>query len=211
MRALALCVLLASAAAAQEAALPLGVGVAHPNALGAGAPLLFFGAPEAEAPLDSLTVREGPHHWEIATAPPWLDPETVLMEADLLAFRVVALRRGWAEVAVHARDIRWPPRTMWLRRDGLSFRPWAEVLLDVHGVHVSAPVPIHLTPEASGEAAAMAEAGRPMLVLEVRGAWARVAYADATEAEAGPLGWIRWRGPGDAGGERLLVGVSLLG
>lgn len=198
---------LASPVAAQD--LPLGLGIASPMHLSADRPLFFYGSPDGRAntatPLDSLTVREGPHHIELATAPPWLDPETVKLDYDLLSFRVVALQRHWVEVVVHARDVRWPPRTMWLDRDAVHFAPWAAFWLEIHSIETPETAPILASPSASGEPIAWTEAGRPLQVLEVRHAWVRVALADATEAEAGPLGWVRWHDD-----ERLLVTYSIL-
>ena len=61
---------LAMPVAAQH--LPLGLGIASPMHLSADRPLFFYGSPDGRArtatPLDRLTVREGPHHIELATA-----------------------------------------------------------------------------------------------------------------------------------------------
>ena len=198
---------LASPVAAQH--LPLGLGIASPVHLSADRPLFFYGSPDGHAstatPLDSLTVREGPHHIELATAPPWLDPETVKLDYDLLSFRVVALQRHWVEVVVHARDVRWPPRTMWLDRDAIAFRPWAAYLLEIHSIETAEPAPIYAGPTTDSPPIRSTEPGRPLQVLETRHGWARVALADAPEAEAGPLGWIRWHDD-----QRLLVTYSIL-
>lgn len=194
--------LAAPLAAAQGDGLPLGLGIAQPTALRADAPLYFYGSPDAQTPLDSLTLSEGPHHVEIGTAPPWLDPEVATLDGDYLAFRVVALRRERVEVLVHDRDVRWPAKTMWLDRGAVSFVPWAAYWLDVYSIETHEAAPLHATP--GGEAIGAAAAGRPLHVLETRHAWARVAYADATEAEAGPLGWVRWHD-----GQRLLVRYSV--
>ncbi|MEL6614407.1 MAG: hypothetical protein AAFQ43_01640 [Bacteroidota bacterium] len=208
MRALAVALLactLASGARGQDEALPLGLGMAVPTDLAAGVPLFFYPSPEHDMPLDSLTVSEGPHHVEIATAPPWLDPEVAKLDYDTISFRVVSLRDYWVEVIVHDRDIRWPSKTMWLIRDAVEVQPWAVYLLDVYSIETPEAALIYAGAEASGGTVGQTEAGRPLQVLETRHAWARVAYADATEAEAGPLGWVRWHD-----GERLLVRISLL-
>lgn len=197
---------LAHPGAAQDAdGLPLGLGIAQPTALSAERPLYFFASATANAPLDSLTLSEGPHHVEIATAPPWLDPEVAMLDGDYLAFRVVALRRDRVEVLVHDADVRWPPTTMWLDRSAVAFTSWAAYLLDVFSIETAEPAPIHATP--GGEVTGTTEAGRPLYVREVRGAWAYVEDADGGEAP--PLGWVRWRGPATDAGERLLVRYSV--
>lgn len=198
----ALAVSLVGTASAQPDGVPLGLGIAQPTGLTADRPLYFFGSAEAAAPLDSLTVREGPHHFEIATAPPWLDPEVAQVEEATVWLRVVGVTRQRAEVIVHGREVRWPPRTMWVEREAVRFVPWAAFWLEVHSIETPEAAPLHLAPD--GETVGMTEAGRPLHVLEVRRRWARVAWAEAPEAEAGPLGWVRWHD-----GERLLVRYSL--
>ncbi|GAB5535501.1 MAG: hypothetical protein Rubg2KO_17500 [Rubricoccaceae bacterium] len=200
---LALAIAIPALATAQD--LPLGLGVASPMALSADHPLYLYSSPDAPTPLDSLTVREGPHHVELATAPPWLDLEAVKLDYDLLSFRVVSLQRHRTEVIVHNRDIRWPPKTMWLDRDAVGFTPWAAYWLEIHSIETPEAAPIVASPTDAGEPVAWTEAGRPLHVLEVQHGWARVALADATEAETGPLGWIRWHD-----GQRLLIRYSIL-
>jgi len=199
---------LASSATAQES-LPLGLGIASPVHLSADTPLFFYSSPTAHpsttSPLDSLTVREGPHHFELATAPPWLDPETVKFDYDLLAFRVVALRRYWVEVVVHTRDVRWPPQTMWLDREAVGFQPWAAYLLDVFSVETAEHVPLRSGPGDDTAVVESTETGRPVRVIEVRSEWMRVEDAEANEMNPGPSGWLRWHD-----GEHLLVRYSIL-
>ena len=196
-------------ASAQPPDLPLGLGIATPVELGAASPLYFYGSPDGHphtaSPLDSLTIREGAHHYEIDRAPPWLDPEVARMDGDLLSLRVVSLRRHWAEVVVHNRDVRWPPRTMWVDRDRIAFRPWAAYWLEIHSVETQHAAPIHAGPGSDMPAVGRTEAGRPLQVLQTHHGWARVGLAEAREAESGLLGWIRWHD-----GERLLVRYSVL-
>ncbi|MEO0557972.1 MAG: hypothetical protein AAF170_07295 [Bacteroidota bacterium] len=200
---------LAISASASSQDLPLGFGIASPTHLSADRPLYLYssadGHPSTATPLDSLTVSEGPHHAELATAPPWLDPEAVRLDYDLLTFRVIALRRYWVEVVVHTRDVRWPPRTMWLDREAVRFVPWAAYLLEIHSIETSEAAPVFASPADPTPPIGWTTAERRLHVLEVRHTWARVALADATEAEAGPLGWVRWHD-----GEHLLVQPSIL-
>ncbi|MEM1055322.1 MAG: hypothetical protein AAGI52_07335 [Bacteroidota bacterium] len=194
----ALAVSLVGGARAQTGDLPLGLGIAQPVALSAETPLYFYASADAKTPLDSLTVSEGPHHVEIASAPPWLDPQIAMLDGETVTLRVIGKTRHAVEVIVHDREVRWPPRTMWLRREAVTVIPWADYWLDIHSIETPETSPIHAAP--GREAVGVTESGRPLHVLETRHAWARVAYADATEAEAGPLGWIRWHD-----GTRLLV------
>ena len=194
---------LAMSAHAQD--LPLGLGVASPTHLSAETPLFVYGMPDGRAPLDSLTVREGPHHAELATAPPWLDPTAVRIDHDTVTFRVVALQRDWVEVVVHTRDVRWPPQTMWLDRRAVAFRPWEVVLLDVSSVDTAAPTALHSGPADDTAVVGSTDTGRPLHVLEVRREWMRVADAEANELNPGPSGWLRWHD-----GTRLQIRTSVL-
>ncbi|MEM6327801.1 MAG: hypothetical protein AAF791_11845 [Bacteroidota bacterium] len=200
----ALMVALGHATRAQTDDLPLGLGIAQPTILNAEAPLYFYGSADAQTPLDSLTVSEGPHHVEIASAPPWLDPEVAMLDGETVTLRAIGKTRHAVEVIVHDREVRWPPRTMWLRRDAVTVTPWAAYWLDIHSIETPEAAPLHAAP--GREAVGVTEPGRPLQVLETRHAWARVAYADATEAETGPLGWVRWHD-----GTRLLVRYSVRG
>jgi hypothetical protein len=186
---------LASSATAQES-LPLGLGIASPTALSADHPLFFYGTPgghpSTTPPFDSLTVREGPHHAELATAPPWLDAEAVKLDYDLLIFRVVALRRHWVNVVVHTREVRWPPQTMWLDREAVAFRPWEVFLLDVFSVETLEAASLRSAPSDDAAVVDSTEAGRPVRVLEVQSEWMRVEDAEANERNPGPSGWLRW-------------------
>ncbi len=189
--------------------LPLGLGVASPTALSADRPLFFYssaaGHPSTATPLDSLTIREGLHYVELATAPPWLDPEAVQLNVDLLTFRVVALQRHWVEVMVHTRDVRWPPKTMWLDREAVAFRPWEVFLLDVSSVETTESVSLRSGPSYDTAVGGSTEAGQPVRVIEVRSEWIRVEDAEANETNPGPSGWLRWHDGG-----ALLVAYSIL-
>lgn len=204
----ALAALLSGIASAQDGgaveALPLGV--AQPTALSAKRPLYLYGSADARTPLDSLTVREGPHHVEIASAPPWLSPEVVRMDDVLVSFHVVGITRQRVEVVVHDADIRWPPSTMWLDREAIQFIPWATYWLQIHSVETPEATPIYASSSDASDPLGRTPTGRPLLVLEVRHDWMRIALADATEAEAGPLGWIRWHD-----GAHLRVRYAILG
>jgi hypothetical protein len=160
--------------AAAQGDLPLGLGVASPTHLGARSPLFFYGSPTHPSPLDSLTVREGPHHVEIASAPPWLDAAAVSLVADGATFRVVALHRDRVQVVVHVRDVRWPPQTMWIDRAAVAFRPWEVFLLDVGSVSAAERSQLRSGPSDATAVVGSVAAGQPLHVVEVQREWLRV-------------------------------------
>jgi hypothetical protein len=187
--------------------LPVGIGVAQVRFT--EAPLYFYGDaashPSATLPFDSLTFQSGPHHVEIAYAPPWLTPEVLKLDYDLLYFRVVSLRRAWVEVVVHTSDVRWPPQTMWIDREAVAFLSWPEFLLGVFSVESLDPIstPLRLAPDDSAAPAAF-HAQADFRVIAVQSDWMLVEGTDANESHT-PRGWLRWRRD-----ERLLIAYNLL-
>ena len=78
----------------------IGVGMVQVEAR-IGEPLYFFAEPEFDAlpdvtsAVDSITFEQGPWYVDIATAPPWLVPETLKLDYDLLLFRAHTVRRDF--------------------------------------------------------------------------------------------------------------------
>lgn len=183
----------------------IGVGMVQVEAR-IGEPLYFFGEPEFDAlpdvtsAVDSITFEQGPWYVDIATAPPWLVPETLKLDYDLLLFRAHTVRRDFVEVVVNGLD----GRTAWVARDRIRFRPWSEFLLEVYAVEALDGVsnPVRLKP--LDHAAVLAEAVLPLRPLAMRGDWLQVT-TDGLADRIAPTGWIRWRD-----GERLLVTWALL-
>jgi len=154
-----------------------------------------------------VTFAAGEHFVGIETAPPWFVPEGLKLDYDLLWLRARTLTQAWIEVEVNASDPRprSTPETAWIAREGVSFRPWAEFLLEVYSVEALDPEsnPIRTNPHPDAEATGKSS-GRPLRPLAVRGNWLRVEAADGTEANRA-TGWVRWRGDGV-----LLVSFSML-
>ena len=182
-----------------------GVGVVQ---VAFTAPLYFYGDPPGHpslaTPLDSLTFRSGPHHVEVAYAPPWFAPDDFKLDYDLLYLRAVSLRRDWIEVVVHTTDVRWPPQTRWIAREAVTFRSWPEFLLEVFSVESLAPTnhPLRIAPQ--DEADPVVSDQDDYRVLGVEGEWLLVEGADAREVGT-PRGWLRWRAD-----DRLLIRYNLL-
>lgn len=188
------------------------VGIVHPH-LDPERPLYFYPAPgpgdhpSVVAPMDSVTFQAGAHHVGIATAPPWFAPEGVKLDYDLLWLKAETLTRDYIEVEVNSLEPRprFTPRTAWIAREAVRFRPWAELLLDVHSVEILDPVAHPLRSNPSAEASAEGDAaGIPLRPLAIQGEWMQVEEAEGRES--GLLrGWIRWWQDG-----RLLVSFSFL-
>ncbi|MEQ9570257.1 MAG: hypothetical protein RLN75_08725 [Longimicrobiales bacterium] len=191
---------------------PAGVGIVQPT-LDPERPLYFYPAadpgdgPGVVGPTDSVTFAESPHFVGIATAPPWFAPEGMKLDYDLLWLRAETLTRNFIEVVVNGTEPRprFTPRTAWVDRHAVRFRPWAEFLLDVYSVETLEPAgnPLRSAPAPDAPERGPS-ADLPLRPLAIRGEWMRVEGADAREAGL-PTGWIRWWRDG-----RLLVSFSLL-
>lgn len=203
-----LAVLLGTALASPVLSQTLGsVGIVQVP-LTAEQPLYFYGDPSGHpstaSPLDSLTFSSGLHHHEVAHAPPWFAPDEFKLDYDLLFLRAVSLRRYWVEVVVHTQAVRWPPQTLWLDREAVTFRSWPEFLLEVYSVE---PVdlranPLRSAPQDNAEVTASNQ--DDYRVIAVQGDWLFVEGADGREV-GNPRGWLRWRQA-----DRLLVRYNLL-
>lgn len=198
--------------AAAEEPRDLGVGVVQP-AIDPARPLYFYlsvepsSYPPEVAPSDSLTFRTGEHYIDIGTAPPWFIPETLKLDYDLLLLRATTVSRFWVEVVVNDSPERPRsfPRTAWLEREAVTFKPWSEFLLEVYGVE---PLDAETNPLRSGPGEEFPDvgtsAGITFRVLAIRGSWAQVEGEDGNESSQ-PRGWIRWRQD-----DHLLVNYYLL-
>jgi hypothetical protein len=137
-------------------------------------------------------------------------PETLKLDYDLLFLRATSISRFWIEVIVNdsSERPRSFPRTAWVAREAVTFRPWTEFLLEVFSIEPRDPStnPLRSGPgEEFPVIAPGAESGESgFRVLAVEGSWARVEAEDANET-AQLRGWIRWRD-----GDRLIVFYYLL-
>lgn len=200
----ALLVLLHTGVAAHaQSAESLGVGMVTVDPT---RPLYVYGVPgldvlpDALSPQDSVTFRQGAHHAEVATAPPWFVPAVRKLDYDLLLLRALTLMRDWVEVVVDEQT----GATRWVPREAVALKLWPELLLEVAAVEVLDPTanPIRSGP---GEALPVRARSQALLrPLAVRGMWLRVGPSDLTD-DPTPTGWIRW-----TDGTRLLIVYSLL-
>ena len=202
--------------ASGQEGVPLGLGVAAPY-LTPEQPLYFYTLsspvhhPGNALRADSVTFRQGKHHVEIASAPPWLVPEELVLDYDAFLLRIVTVSQNWLEVVVNMSEElpRSTPRTMWVLRNAVEFYPWAEFLPNVAFVEPLDPQanPVRVGPDEETDRTAHAPALRP---IALQGDWLLV-FTDSDADRVPPLGWIRWRAPDPSvtGGYRLLIAYSL--
>ncbi|QQR88000.1 MAG: hypothetical protein IPJ76_07240 [Flavobacteriales bacterium] len=183
----------------------MGIGMFSPSMAAGTWPMYtapdLFNALHRPAIVDSLVFAQGPHHMDIAYAPPWFVPAHMKLDYDLLVLRVITLSPNWVEVEVHAAE----GRTVWVERTQGEVQLWPEFMLRVAAVETLGPAanPIRVKP--LDHAGVLADGANTLLApLAVQGDWLLVrthALADRIQ----PTGWIRWRKDGV-----LLVEYSLL-
>lgn len=203
---LILTMLLAGATAPGGSDDALGLGLVQPQ-LVAGEVLLLYGGraaeggPDLRIPPDTLVFVQGAHFVEVH-APPWIFPEAMKLDYDLLFFRARTLSRTWIEIVANRRT----GETRWVRREAVRFLPWTDFLLDVAAVDVrdAATNPLRQAPDEASERLPL-PAEAVLRPLAIRDQWMLVAVAEEIGGATVRVGWLRWND-----GARLLIDYRLL-
>lgn len=153
------------------------------------------------APYDSMTFKINKYNtYEIATAPPWLVPDHLKMDYDLLYFRIMSISEDFVEVLVNTTN----NQTAFVSRYAGKIKFWPEFLLNVNSVEFNDKSDKKVRArhfEASSEVTRVYQFMRP---LQIKGDWANVLLLDSDFKKVGK-GWIRWQQCG-----QLLVKYNLL-
>lgn len=162
---------------------------------------ITFGKPRDEhSPLDSITFSKNEfHHIVINTAPPWLVPEHLKLDYEILFFKVLTLTDEFIEVEVNKQT----RQTFWVSRFDGKLLFWPEFLLGVNSVElIDANQTLKATPfdhasEYLGKYAFL----RPQ---KIKGEWMEVALLDNDFKTIGSA-WLKWLDCGE-----IRVSYSLL-
>jgi hypothetical protein len=155
----------------------------------------FYGDPNFEktisdhTPIDSMNfIQNANNQFEIATAPPWLVPEVMKLDYDLLYFKIISLSHEFVEIVVNKHT----HQTAFVDRSDGKIILWPEFLLSVHSVEFidKNKEKIHVRPfEASAINSSSYQFLQP---IRIRAEWMEVALIDDTYTKVGK-GWIRWQ------------------
>ncbi|MEM7186951.1 MAG: hypothetical protein AAF466_09855 [Bacteroidota bacterium] len=152
-------------------------------------------------PVDSITFKRNKYNqFEIATAPPWLVPDILKMDYDLLYFRIKSVFQEFVEVIVNTTN----DRTAFVSRSAGKIRYWADFLLGVNSVEFlpNSGEQVRARPfEAASTVGTTYEFMRP---LRIQNDWMQVLLVDG-EFQTKAKGWIRWKRDG-----QLLILYNLL-
>jgi len=186
--------------------LPIGIGVASP-AMIPGRPLYFYSSPDFDAapyqlkPIDSITFVKGEHYLDIATAPPWLAPEFIKLDYDILMFRVVTYSQNWIEVIVNNTN----GQTSWVDATAVGYKEWGTFLTSIVAVEVIDVKTNPIRLKALDNSGILAQVqGAQLRPIAVKGDWLLVSTVGLADRIV-PTGWIRWKK-----GDRMLITYSLL-
>ena len=167
----------------------------------------FYGLPNFKAseneatPYDSITFKKTEHGgYDIATAPPWLVPDHLKLDYDLLYFRVKSVTRNFVEVVVNTTT----GRTAFVPKSNGRMLEWPEFLLSVHSVEFQNPQGHKVYVKPLDHASTMNTQYSFMRPLRITQDWMQVEMMDQGYNATGQ-GWIRWHKDG-----KLLVAYSLL-
>ena len=184
----------------------MGMGYFSPN-FRENSTLYFYGNPNMEksimehSPVDSITFRQSEHHqFEIATAPPWLVPEVIKLDYDLLYFRIKSISQDFVEVIVNDTD----GRTALVNRYEGKTHYWADFLLGVSSVELLPGSNEKVRARPFDTAGTIGTAHEFMRPVRIQNDWMQVLLVDGDFNTTGK-GWIRWTRHGE-----LLILCNLL-
>ncbi|MBK8553645.1 MAG: hypothetical protein IPL53_22360 [Ignavibacteria bacterium] len=138
--------------------------------------------------------------FEISYAPPWLKPEHLKLDYDILFFKVESLTKEFAEVTVN--DV--THETKYIDRNAGKILLWPDFLLQVHSVEFKEPglKKIRIKPLSyAGEVNIAFQIMKPVIIKDE---WMLVELFDDNYEKTGE-GWIEWNS-----NNQLLISYSLL-
>ena len=170
--------------------------------------LYFYGNPNLEksvlehTPTDSIVFQRTEYGIDIAYAPPWLAPDHLKLDYDILYFRAQSLSSEFIEVTVNTHT----RQTAYVERSAGNLVHWPEFLLNLHSVEFieSQVQPIRYKPLLHAGEVPLTDAIVSMKPIVIRNDWMLVDMLN-DKLERINKGWIQWQKDG-----RLLLTYSLL-
>ncbi len=152
-------------------------------------------------PYDSITFSRNKYgSFEIATAPPWLVPDHLKLDYDLLYFKIESITQDFIEVVVNTQN----GQTSYVDRSAGNIVYWPEFLLNVHSVEFLPGSGDKVRARPFKNASFSNSPYEFMHPLRIKGEWMEVVLMDHGFKKTGK-GWIQWKREG-----KLLVMYNLL-
>lgn len=169
--------------------------------------LYFYGSPNFEKPVsdhtpaDSVVFRQSDgNRIDIAYAPPWLVPDHLKMDYDILYFKIKSINRDFVEVIVN----KTTNRNAYVNRQAGQIIYWPDFLLSVHSVEFPPNQTQTIRIKPLNYAGQVNEDFVFMKPLRIQENWMEVQLQDGDFQKTGN-GWIQWRNE-----HELLIEYSLL-
>ncbi|WOD43852.1 hypothetical protein [Hwangdonia lutea] len=185
---------------------PMGLGMFIPN-FHENKTLYFYGnltqgkSVQEHMPVDSITFKQREYGgFDIATAPPWLVPDHLKLDYDMLYFKVQSISHDFIEVTVNTTN----NQTSFVDRYAGKLMYWPEFLLGINSVEFPNPENHNIYARPFDAAGTINTPYSFMRPLKVTDEWMYVALLDDDFKNKGH-GWIRWKKQG-----KMLITYSLL-
>ncbi|MFD1163235.1 hypothetical protein [Hwangdonia seohaensis] len=184
----------------------MGLGMFTPN-FHENKTLYFYGnltqgkSVQEHTPIDSITFKQLEYGgFDIATAPPWLVPDHLKLDYDMLYFKVQSISHDFIEVTVNTTN----NQTGFVDRYAGKLMYWPEFLLGINSVEFPNPEIHNIFTRPFEEAGTINTPYSFMRPLKIKDEWMYVALLDYNFNMKGH-GWIRWKKDG-----KMLIIYSLL-
>lgn len=184
----------------------MGLGMFTPN-MHSNKTLYFYGdltsgkSVQEHMPIDSITFKNKEYGgFDIATAPPWLVPDHLKLDYDMLYFKVQSISHDFIEVVVNTTT----NQTAFVDRYAGKLQYWPEFLLGVHSVEfldTSTQIVHARSFEASGVIGTPFSFMKPTKIMHN---WMHVELLN-DNFDTVANGWIQWKNE-----KKLLIRYSLL-
>lgn len=191
---------------AQNSAPPFGIGFFKPNYFDHPT-LYFYGDVNLEKgilehmPIDSIVFANDEYgNPSITYAPPWLSPEHLKLDYNIILFKVLGLGHDFVKVEVNKQN----KQVSYLDKYQGSFVSWPEFLLSINSVEFLEinKQTVHVKPlDYAGEVNVSFDF---MQALLIENEWMYVKLLSDNHLEQG-VGWIKWKSD-----NMLLIAYSLL-
>jgi len=163
--------------------------------------LSFEKTVDEHTPYDSILFNRLEYGgYDISYAPPWLHPEHLKLDYELLYFKVLSEGKDFLQIEVNREN----GRTAWVDKNKGQLSYWPHFLLKVHSVSLSEHLKYnvyHRPFEYADKVKLDYTILRPIIIEDE---WLKVELVDEGYTIVGS-GWIKWRDQ-----ERILVQYSLL-
>jgi hypothetical protein len=148
---------------------------------------------DEHTPYDSMTIKiVDPGIVQITSAPPWLVPEHLKLDYDILYFTTVSYSSNFVEVVGN----RFTGQTTYVSRFSGDIIFWEEFLMTVNSVSQNDPSenPVRIKPLDHASTASIN--GSILRPIRLNAEWIQVEVLDDNLKSVGK-GWIRWRKNGE--------------